>query len=103
MTDQQNERAYRISGTSISGGRKAFYAATMMEARERRAFMERHGCDELTIKKWTDGYWQSLGDDTEKPDLTMTVELEAKQLAELLAKIAELADRVGALEKQVKK
>ncbi len=32
----------------------------------------------------------------------MTVELEARQLAELLAKIAELADRVEALETRVK-
>lgn len=38
----------------------------------------------------------------EKADLTMTVKLEARQLAELLAKIAELADRFEALEKQVK-
>jgi hypothetical protein len=103
MTDEQNERAYRISGTSISGGRKTFYAATIEGARERKVFLATHGCDKLTIKKWADGYWQSLGDDTEKADLTMIVELEATQLAELLAKIAELAERVEALEKRVKK
>ena len=103
MTDQQNERAYKVSGTSISGGRKTFYAATIEGAREQRQFMERHGCDELRIEKWADGDWQPIEDDTEKPNMTVTVELEATQLAELLAKIAELADRVQALEKQVKK
>lgn len=102
MTDEQNEKAYRISGTSISGGRKTFYAATIEVARGERQFLERHGCDELTIEKWAGSDWHPIEDDTEKADLTVTVELEAKQLAELLAKIAELAERVEALEARVK-
>lgn len=103
MTDEQNEKTYRVSGTSISGGRKAFYAWTIEESHQQRQFLERHGCDKLTIEKWTEGDWQPIEDDADKPDLTMTVELEATQLESLLAKIAELAERVEALEKQVKK
>ena len=103
MTDEQSEKAYRISGTSISGGRKAFYAWTIEEAHQQRQFLERHGCDELTIERWTGSDWQPIEDDTDKPDLTMTVELEATQLELLIAKIAELAEKVEALEKQVKK
>ena len=103
MTDEQNKKAYRISGTSISGGRKTFYADTIEVARGEMQFLERHGCDELTIEKWTEGDWKPIEDDTEKADMTVTVELEATQLESLLAKIAELAERVEALEKQVKK
>jgi hypothetical protein len=102
MTDEQNERTYRISGTSISGGRKTFYASAIEKAREYENFLARHGCDELAIEIRYGAGWRLLEEEMAKTDFKVTVELEATQLAELLAKIAELAERVEALEKQVK-
>lgn len=102
MTDEQIGKAYRISGTSISGGRKTFYSSTLEKAREYVEFLGRHGCDELTIETRYGSGWRLLEEDIEKADLRVTVELEATQLAELLEKIAELAERVEALERQVK-
>ena len=103
MTNESNPSPYRAIGTSISYGKKTLYTTTLASAQRGLEFLSSHGCDGLRIEKWTEGIGYELHEEEmEKSDMVVTVELEATQLAELLAKIAELAERVEALERQVK-